>query len=450
MDGANGVNDKSNILRIQAKIARGESFPTDYVKLLNFSNPVLRAQAMSLISKHQTSIPTAGDDGTAKELDEWLKRTLEELVPRKNDFQESRESLAAMRKAKAMAIKNYKTFIIQNGQKHTEALKYTTDIMSGLIDSNKGLFRVDYDKKAKTRNFVNFRSDSSRDPLAFDTNKKVIQIRKDENYINNNAVLNETLLREKSTNLTKGYSGETILEAEVISRETGIPQHIIEQRQIEYYNANLEEGQSPIANYPDWYIKQIDDNLKDLSPLASRRLASQDPRQINLEYLNANKGMPYINHTITRVGDTIKTNLTNNSGGYNSIDTEDSRISSEEKGFLLVNRTLKEIVDLNYPRAGAYRFTPELILKYAPIAGLNMESKFNRSNQDKLFEYIFKDLGSEPFTLDTVLPIADEKLLSSSYEAITSIDKPTDWRSSAFMHKDVARLYKLMEVTANA
>ena len=447
LDGANGINDSSALLRTKAKIARGEIFDADYVKLLNISNPLVRVEVEGLIAKHNRLRPTDGDDGTKKELDEWLQRTLEDLVPRKGEFGESRESLGALRRAKSIAYRHYKDYLTINGlDKHTQALKYTTDLMGQEINPDKGLFKVTYDKKQNIRNFESFRADLSRLPekLSIEDDKKGIL--NDDTYLDTVPVLSESFLRQKSLEVNQGKNGAELPHALMLEMETGIPAIIQEQRQIEYYNNNLQEGQKPIKPYPESYIKAILENRNEITAKAQRRLSYRDPVSINRAYLESNKGMPYINRTIERAGNKVKESFTEDYGGYNSIETSEGRFGSfEEKGFHLTNTTLQDVVELGYDKAGAYRLTPELISKYASKAGLTLQSKYTAENQDKLFEVIFRDLGVAPFLENSLIDEDDGAFLDSSYEAVTS-DKfeVSQWRSPAFMNDDAIKGYKIM------
>ena len=450
LDGAGGINDSSALLRVKSKIARGEVFPANYAKLLNIANPQLQMQVDQLIKKHDRLMPTSGEGGTRKQLEEWVNASLETMLPSKSIFQRSPTSIGAKSKAMSMAINHYKAYKLKNGyDKDQDALTYTIDMMGKDMDGTKGIFKVDLDKKKRIRNFVNFRPNYKRvsiDADSLDTLTRAII--KDNTLLDTQPVLDEIQLRSKFVAVANGQRGEDIPMSQTLEIDTKLPSYIIEMRQREYYNSNLEEGETPIPEYPADYIKQVQESRKGIRPESIRRLAANNPTEINRAYLESGQGLPYIQTPLNKAGTAIKKNFTNQYGGYNSIYTEEKAMSSTDKGFTMVDATLQEVIRLNYPGAGAYKLTSEHIQNYAEKAGLKLSDRFSKSNQDKLFEVIFRDLGPDIFTENTLVDDSDNELLQSAYQAVTS-DKfePSQWRSPAFLTAE-ARLL-LQEMTQN-
>jgi len=447
LDGAGGINDSSALLRVQSKIARGEVFPANYAKLLNIASPQLQMQIDQLIKKHDRLMPTTG---TRKDLEEWVNASLETMLPSKSIFQRSPTSIGAKSKAMSMAINHYKAYKLKHGyDKDQDALQYAIDMMGKDMDKDKGIFKVDLDQKKKIRNFVNFRPNYKRvsiDADSLDTLTRAII--KDNTLLDTQPVLDEIQLRSKFVAVANGQRGEDIPMSQTLEIDTKLPGYIIEMRQREYYNSNLEEGETPIPEYPADYIKQIQESRKGIRPESIRRLAANNPKEINLAYLESGQGLPYIQTPLNKAGTAIKKNFTNQYGGYNSIYTEEKAMSSTDKGFTMVDATLQEVIRLNYPGAGAYKLTSEHIQNYAEKAGLKLSDRFNKSNQDKLFEVIFRDLGPDIFTENTLVDDSDNELLQSAYQAVTS-DKfeLSQWRSPAFLTAEARLLLK--EMTQN-
>ena len=460
----NGGGDARNMMLLQGRINRGEGIPLSLVQHFTWSSDLAKGKAQELVAKYTPYLPTDGDNGTRNSLNQWIEYSLLDKLPTStSQSKKDPNAVSAITAAKRKGVMHYKTFMIEKEANHDKALEYAQQMLYKEFNDPSGEFRVSRNRKTKRMTFVHFVPGDVAQ-ITSNVEDEIKAIRKDDSYIDNNLVLPVDALRDKATMLQRGFGAIDVYKSSMISRDTGIPSLILEMKQIKYINNNLEEGEAPIPEYPEWYIKNFENQTNDMSPQAIARLNATSQSSINRAYLDSGKAMPYIDHSIKKVSTIVKESLTDNYGGYNNLDIDgaDQHSSDVHKGINLVNTTLHQAVVLGGPngKLGAYKIPVSMIEPYAKKAGLTMNSPFNKINQDKLFELIYRDKGVQ-FALPelsrelidgtTITSPEDLEFIESTYKAITS-DKfeVSQWRNPAFMHKDVTNIYRSMGVTANA
>ena len=467
---SSGENDMATLLQTKAIAARYDHFPLDYQKQINIKDPVIKAKVNKIIANHNKLIPTTGDGGTANELSTFVDGELERAL------KGGTPSNAAKNYAKRKVYQLYTQYVYEHGElAHTNgtAVNFAKDqFLKQFNTSEGGEYEAGINPRTNKRDFLKWRIQDTgdlSDNLQGNVEAEAKAIQKDNSYLQTHPVLNEAALRNKMSNLNPSGNvpgfDTRLYEAEKLQGWTGIPAIIIEAQQIEYYNKNRKPDQLPIPQHPKWYIDNWKKETSNMDPKALKYLTMLDPTRINAAYMGKGAPMPYISPTINKVSNIVKANLTDNWGGYNNIDNgkHDFKSSDLIKDVNIINATLSQVERLVDPedRVGAYKLTPELIRKYAPKAGLTMQSKFNKINQDKLFEVIYRDQGVD-YIIDqlgrllidgsTFTPEDDLNFILESYEALKS-DKfeVSQWRTLPFMHTNIAKVYQTMMMeTANA
>ena len=436
--GAGGINDAAGLLRTQALVRSGAYIPSDWSENLNLTPPV-KAQVDALIAKHNRYAPTTGDSGTGAELTKWIQYKLESRLPSKSDFQKSPTSLAARREAYSRAVKYYKAHIMKHGfDTHADALKYATDMMTQEIEDKEGKWRVELNTRTGKRDFAGFRADVGREVERFDVATMVANIRSDETYLDNTAVHSRAAIKKHYTALSKGLGTQDVPLALVLEDQTGVPAHIQLERQRLYYNNTAKEGEALIPEAPASYFENIDKQLKDIAPALRYKLSLNDPTQINAAYAGSGKPLPYIMKPIKYSQNYIMNTLDTS---YNNIDDGTGQLDSD--GFNLVDLSISQVLSLGDKRYGAFKLNASLIEGALQKAGLDHTSKFNTTNQNKLFEVIFRSQGLAPWLEDLNRPlidgttIADPEDLQKIEEAYKSLTEAFNPRSTAWVRPEL-------------
>ena len=436
--GAGGINDSAGLLRTQAMIKSGVFIPSDWSQNLNLTAPA-KAQVDALIKKHNRYIPTQGDYGTDKELRTWLNYKLESMLPSKSDFQKSPTSLGARRAAYASAVKYYKAHIIKHGfESHGDALKYATDMMTQEIENPKGRWHVDLNTRTGTRDFSGFRADVGRNVERLDVASMTASIKADETYLDNTAVHSRAAIMGHYTALSKGLGTGDIPLALILADQTGVPVHTQLERQRVYFNSTAKEGEALIPEAPASYFENIENQVREIAPALQYKLNLNDPTQVNAAYAGSNKPLPYIQKPIkysqNYITDTLGISYNNIDDGYRDLDSD---------GFNLVDLSIGEVLQLGDKRYGAFKLNEALITGSLEKAGLNRTSRFNKTNQNKLFEVVFRSQGLAPWLEDLNRPlidgttIADPEDMQKLEEAYKALTEPFSPRSTAWVRPEL-------------
>ena len=437
--GLDGDNDQSGLLYIQTLSKQGKFIDTKLIKDLNLS-PSARIQAAKFISLHNKVIPTAGEGGTGEQLEEWVNRSLETMVPSKSAFQKDPTSLWAKRKALNLGNMHYKAHLTKHGlDKHEDALQYAKDMLAQ--DFKGSTFKVDYDPNARISNFVGGRANLERDTIDLNFEAMSQAIR------DNPIVLDEQEFVPYSalvTDVSKSNQGayNQIPLVQILSNQTGIDPLDIKMRQIAMHNKTAKEkGISEIPEYSDEYIKTYNTEKSKIKPNQFSKLNSDNPTTINSAYANSEQPIPYIDRNIDAAGERLRSRLTGMIG-YNSIDDGNGlQHSNDALDFHLTNATVGQVIQMNLRKAGAYHLTSEQIKKYAPLVQADMADLFTADIQDKLFEAVYRSEG-----IDNWLDFLEESSRVEEKSQYDALSQPFQPRHIAWVRPELH--YLLQEQVA--
>ena len=164
----------------------------------------------------------------------------------------------------------------------------------------------------------------------------------------------------------------------------------VEMAQIEYYNKEAKaKGLDLLQPYSKDYIKSVQKAEEIVHPLALQYLST--PGYVNQAVVKQGRNPVYQNYTI---GNADKLLFGDND--YNSIGNETGIISSEDKGFVVTHATCYQAqqISLNLKSDfGRHQIKSGMILEGCKLAGLAPTAKFNKENQDKIFQALFKKHG---------------------------------------------------------
>ncbi len=447
LNGASGINDAAGRLRVQQKIREGHFIPSNYTTDLNLTPPV-KTEMDALIAKHNRTSPTGGEHGTAKLLRAELLNLLETKVPSRNSFSKIPGSSAALQSLYEESVVWYKAHIRKHGfDTHNDALQYARDMAEKEVSKPTSRWRLEHNKDLGIRDFVGFRANKDRAAIKTDIVPTIKAVQKDVSYLDNNSVIERDLVYDHYQAIKEGRGTADIPIALILENQALVPSHVTLEKQRNYYNSNLEPGQLEIPEPPDDYLEKIDSSRSEIAPALRYKLGLNNPTEINAAYAGSQKPLPYIDSPISFARNSIPNTL---GITYNNID--DGRSDVDSDGFNLTDLTINEVLALGDNRYGAFKLDSNRIESSLDGAGLKGSDKFNKTNQNKIFELLFRTEGLLPWLEDLQRPlidgttIADPETMDQLTEAYEALTKPFEPRSSAWVRPELQQYMRPVNV----
>ena len=416
--GQNAANDSQGMATAQGWISRGEHVTKEMIQNLKVT-PAMQAQIENKVQQHNKFIPTGGDYGTEKRLNATIDGLLKHLIPATVLDDKSDVRLAARNEAKMVARNQYKAYTT-SGMSHEDALVNTQKFIRDKILDKEGLWAVDVDTRTGQQVFSGFHADGAWVKIDVDDDGGLVKFANNHNLMHTMPLIEASDLEKKSIALNNNKPQEilpraTFLEAAIGHTPNSPKALAIEMAQIEYHNSKVKEtGKGNlIQEYPEWYVKGVQDTYGKFSPRAQRLLNNWGYCDINRAACESQMN-PIYNKPVVEQAQ----NIMSLDDDYNRTDKGNSL---NKFGFDITTQSIQDVITLQeseqFLLAGRYGFDRETLAEAVELAGLSMDDKFTSVIQDKLFEAYFKANGMN--LVGGIENPQERLLLESAYRLMT-------------------------------
>ena len=386
-------------------------------------SPVATQQAINMMNENSKFLPDRY--GHADTIDDQLEAWLESRIPTpmtgKQDGTRSAAKDAILTKTRAQ----YRAFMTKPGATPEAALEHSLSYAKEQIFKTND-FKPEFDSVTGQWGFPIGKIRLGAQELEMDHDALGTKVQNDRSAIYNEPLMNPNALRLKSENLNKGINQELLPRSvfiESASRGT-IRALEAERAQIEYLNKKLKaEGKPLIRQYPDWYVKQVEDTYKKINTDVIRLLNKYDYCKVNQAACSSGTNPIYTRPAFEKSRNIVRGTLgTHERGDFNATEGKSSTERADLKNIHLTNASIAEITTLQerglLQTAGRYQFTGEELLQAAELANIPLSTVFDADTQNKLFDAYFKVNG--PTMINTMESEEDAFLLKDLHESVTS------------------------------
>ena len=344
------------------------------------------------VQANNVFLPT---EGNKEILEDAIKKMLIKRIPQSKTYGEQETRLLAEDGAYNRALVYYKNATMRNNGDHKAALQETL----GLIRQDIWNPEDDWEPTLPTKALGGVREFSGYVYSAPET-REVVNLPKLKEQVSSNpgsiyevAYVDREALEAKINRVNRGLSAETIPQAALIANYSGNKYSPleVEMAQIEYYNKEAKAKGLPLLQpYSKDYVKSVQKAEEIVHPLALQYLST--PGYVNQAVVKQGRNPIYQNYTI---GNADKLLFGNND--YNSVSTADGiRSSTEVHDFHITNATCYQANAISIRHEsdfGRHQIKSGMILEGCKLAGISPTAKFNKENQDKIFQALFKKHG---------------------------------------------------------
>ena len=411
--GQNAANDSQGLATAQGWIARGQHVTPEMIQNLKVT-PAMQAQIEQVTGQHNKFMPTKGDFGTENRLTATIDGLLKFKIPATVLDDNSDIRLAARRQALIVGRNQYKAYVM-SGMSHEDALVNTQKYIREKILDKEGLWAVDVDKVTGQHVFVGFHADGDYVKIDLDDNGGLVKFANNHNLMHTMPLIDGSELEKKSIALNNGQQQSILPRASFLESAIGhtpnSPKALaIEMAQIEYHNNKVKEtGKGNlIQEYPEWYVKGVNETYTKFSPRAQRLLNNWGYCDINRAACESGMNPIYNKPAIKQAQ-----NVLSEDEDYNRTDKgSNPDVSTKSIQEIITSQENEEFL-----LAGRYGFDRESLAEAVELAGLSMNDKFTSTVQDKLFEAYFKVNGMK--LVGGVEDVQERLLLESAYRLLT-------------------------------
>ena len=385
------INDSVNAGYVRERIQNNEHITRDELDALKLS-PAMTATLWAEVQANNVFLPT---EGNKEILEDAIKKMLIKRIPQSKTYGEQETRLLAEDGAYNRALVYYKNATMRNNGDHKAALQETL----GLIRQDIWNPEDDWEPTLPTKALGGVREFSGYVYSAPET-REVVNLPKLKEQVSSNpgsiyevAYVDREALEAKINRVNRGLSAETIPQAALIANYSGNKYSPleVEMAQIEYYNKEAKAKGLPLLQpYSKDYVKSVQKAEEIVHPLALQYLST--PGYVNQAVVKQGRNPIYQNYTI---GNADKLLFGNND--YNSVSTADGiRSSTEVHDFHITNATCYQANAISIRHEsdfGRHQIKSGMILEGCKLAGISPTAKFNKENQDKIFQALFKKHG---------------------------------------------------------
>ncbi len=424
---ANNQADAEVIATVSDAVRENRHMTSSEIRELGGS-PGATQKAINMMNENSKFLPDSY--GHSERIDDQLEAWLESRIPTPMTGKQDGTRSAAKEAILTKTRSQYKAFMTKPGATPEAALEHALSYAKEQIFKTDD-FKPTFDEVTGQWGFPIGRIRVGAQELEMDYEALATKVQKDRSAIYNEPLMSPNALRLKSENLNKGINQELLPRSVFVeSASAGTVKALeTEMAQIEYLNKKLKaEGKPLIRQYPEWYVKQVEDTYKKVNTDVIRLLNKHDYCKVNQAMCASGSNPAYTRPAYEKSRDIVRGTLgTHERGDFNATDTKPSTERSDLKNIHLTNASIAEITTLQerglLQTAGRYQFTGEELLQAAELAGIPLSTIFDADTQNKLFDAYFKVNG--PTMINTMESEEDAFLLKDLHESVTS-DKLSD------------------------
>tara|TARA_R100001530_G_scaffold30475_5_gene23924 strand:+ start:2135 stop:4906 length:2772 start_codon:yes stop_codon:yes gene_type:complete len=401
------INDAEGTAALFARAERNEVITDNDIKDWNFSEETDRL-VRAEVNKRNRLLPQRGEDGTLEKLKYRITEELNLIIPKNNlgagNATRKDAELAALSEASGL----YRDYRVQ-GLSHEASYEKTVDIITQRIKNPDGEYRAGEIQPDGTREFWKWQADSTATHVRPDEKKLLEDLSANPGNIFTQQYISLPEVISISATANRGLNPKLPPMAMEVQRLTRGKISAIDfmvaqtQRAID---AEIKlKGSSNIQPLPENYTKRFSDEIQKISPNVRRLLNTLNFVDVNKAAASPKEdgsmsNIPYQKPIYDKVRSIARKPYNNDYNsigpGVNSIDTYD---------FTLTGGTFREILQLfengSIEAAGAYGFTSDQLKSAAEAGGIPYTTRFNKDNQDKLFEILYRSKQYHPIQVDS-------------------------------------------------
>ena len=424
---ANNQADAEVMATVSDAMRENRHMTSSEIRALGGS-PAATQKAINMMNENSQFLPDRY--GHADRIDDQIEAWLESRIPTpmtgKQDGTRSAAKEAALTKTRAQ----YKAFMTRPGATPEAALEHALSYAKEQIFKTDD-FKPTFDEVTGQWGFPIGKIRVGAQELEMDYEALAAKVQKDRSAIYNESLMSPNALRIKSENLNKGIQQELLPRSVFIeSASAGTVKALeTEMAQIEHLNKKLKAESKPlIRQYPDWYVKKVEDTYKRVNTDVLRLLNKYDYCKVNQAACASGTNPVYTRPAFEKSRNIIRGTLgTHERGDFNATEGKSSTERSDLKNIHLTNASIAEITTLQerglLQTAGRYQFNLEELLQAAELAKIPLNTVFDADTQNKLFDAYFKVNG--PTMINTMESEEDAFLLKDLHESVTT-DKLSD------------------------
>ena len=412
-------NDAQGSAALIARAERNEVITDEDIRKWNFSeqtDAIVRAE----VNKRNRLLPQQGENGTLERLKYRITEELNLIIPKNNlgagNATRNDAELAALAEASGI----YWDYRVQN-LSHEVAYEKTVDIITQRIKDPNGDYRAGEIQPDGTREFWKWQADPTATHIRVDEKKLLEDLSANPGSIFTKQYISLPEVISISATANRGLNPKLppiAMEVQRLTRgKISAIDFMVAQTQ-RAIDAEIKlKGSSSIQPLPENYTKRFSDEIQKISPNVRRLLSTLNFVDVNKAVASPKEdgsmsNIPYqkpIYDKVRAIARKPYNNDYNSIGpGVNSIDTYD---------FTLTGGTLREILQLfengSIEAAGAYGFTADQLKSAAEAGGIPYTTRFNKDNQDKLFEILYRSKQYHPIQVDSKI---DQMILDDTQD----------------------------------
>ncbi len=429
---ANNQSDSEVIATVSDAVRANRYMTATEIRELGGS-PAATQSAINMMNENSQFLPEA--HGNAEEINNQLDAWLESRIPTPMTGRQDSTRSSAKQAIATLTRSQYKAFMTKPGATPEAAMEHALSYAKEKIFKTDD-FKPTFDKTTGQWGFPIGMIRLGADHLEMDYDALASKVQKDRGAIYNEPLMSAQSLRLKSENLNKGINQNLLPRSIFIeSASAGTIQALeTEMAQIEYLNKQLKaEGKPLIRQYPDWYVKQVEDTYTKVNTDVIHLLNKHDYCKVNQAMCTSGSNPVYTRPVYEKSRNIVRGTLgTHERGDFNATEGKSSTERADLKNIHLTNASLAEITTLQerglLQTVGRYQFNAEELIQAAELANIPLSTVFDADTQNKLFDAYFKVNG--PTMVNTMESEEDAFLLKDLHESVTT-DKLSDLKFNA-------------------